>query len=125
MIPIFFRRYRKAPLATCVSFLATCNFIIAFVFLVGYILNWEGMREEMTLVTSLLAAAAFAALGAGCWKLAAWLATQKYKKLAAEAAKSIASAPATAPAPAGGFCPHCGAKVEAGDAFCTGCGAKL
>ncbi len=25
----------------------------------------------------------------------------------------------------GGFCPHCGAEVQAGDAFCTRCGTSL
>lgn len=30
-----------------------------------------------------------------------------------------------APAPAGNFCPSCGAKLEAGDRFCANCGAKL
>lgn len=46
-----------------------------------------------------------------------------------EAAAAEASAPAyTAPhatAAASGFCPKCGARVEADDAFCTNCGAKL
>ena len=40
MIPVFFRRYKKAPLATCVSFMATFCFIIALFFSVGYVFNW-------------------------------------------------------------------------------------
>lgn len=48
----------------------------------------------------------------------------KKKEAAAEASAPAYTAP-RAPAAASGFCPKCGARVEADDAFCTNCGAKL
>ncbi len=138
MIPVFFRRYKKAPLATCVSFMATFCFIIALFFSVGYVFNWEGMRSENdSLGESLLVAAVFAVVGIALWKLAAWLAQRKYDKMRATAtpaatasATYVASSAATSTdarpaATRGGFCPKCGTKVEPGDAFCVNCGAKL
>ena len=141
MIPFFFRRYRKAPLATCVSFLATVCFIFAVFFSVGYFLNWEGLRDKGgSAGESLIVAAVSAVLGIAFWKLAAWLAKRKYEKLAEREAVSRpapAARPSVAPNPTprpteiprpattGGLCPKCGAKPEPGDVYCIQCGAKL
>lgn len=44
----------------------------------------------------------------------------------AESAPSPKPAPRVQPQPSGGpFCPKCGAKVRATDAFCKSCGASL
>lgn len=133
MIPFFFRRYRKAPLATCVSFMATICFMGTVLFTVGYFMNWEGLRDSgTTMGQSLLAAAACTAVGICFWKLAAWLAERKYQKLAAKGALPGKDAPAerietTRPDPAlkERVCPRCGAKPEPGDVYCIHCGAKL
>lgn len=134
MIPFFFTRYRKAPLATCVSFCSSMCYVLTLVFSVGYFLNWEGIRESGSLGGSLLAAACFAAAGFGLMKLAKWLAIRKQRKLAEKAAATAgttttaaatATTTSTAHVPKGRFCPKCGAAVEPGDAFCVNCGAKL
>ena len=126
MIPFFFTRYRKAPLATCCSFLSSMCYLCAVLFSVGYFLNWSGLKDESSLGESLLVAAVFAVLGFGLMKLAEWLAVRKQKKLAA---KETPAAPAT-PGPsrtrsACRACPKCGATVEEDDVFCVNCGAKL
>ena len=59
MIPVFFRRYKKAHLANCVSYLGTFCFIGAIYFSVGYFMNWEGLRDHgMSMAECLLTAAA-------------------------------------------------------------------
>ncbi|MFR5855257.1 MAG: zinc-ribbon domain-containing protein [Lachnospiraceae bacterium] len=35
------------------------------------------------------------------------------------------AAPSRKKKPAGGFCPNCGGKVEAGSKFCPNCGNKM
>lgn len=127
MIPIIFRRYKKAPLATCVSFMATACFAVAVICSVGYLLNWEGMRESGSLGENQLVAAVFALLGFGLWKLAAWLAERKYQKMRGDAAPAPAPKPVAGPKPAaaGVICPKCGARAEPGDAYCVQCGTKL
>ena len=59
MIPFFFTSYKKAPLATCMSFLSSMNYLFAAFFVVGYIMNWSGARADMTLGTSILAGGVF------------------------------------------------------------------
>ncbi|MBR3505285.1 MAG: zinc ribbon domain-containing protein [Clostridia bacterium] len=93
--------------------------------LVGYILDLENLRREMSLPEALLMAAVFLLIGFGCMKLAARVALNKERKLAARnAARPAPIRPEPAPV-SGGFCPKCGAKHEAGDSFCVRCGAKL
>lgn len=125
MIPIIFRRYKKAPLATFVSFLATACFAVALICSVGYAFNWEGIRDSSSLGQSLLIAAVFAALGFGLWKLAEWLAERKYSKMRGDAASKIAPSAPRPAAAVGVLCPNCGARAEPGDAFCVRCGMKL
>ena len=141
MIPVFFRRYKKAHLANLVSYLGTFCFIGAIYCSVGYFMNWEGLRDQgMSMGECLAIAAACAVAGFLCWKLAAWMANRKYQKLAAkEAASRPAATPdsyaalkspatpgpsVTAP-PAARYCRKCGAKAEPDDAYCVQCGAKL
>lgn len=136
MIPFFFRHYKKAPLATCVSYLSTLGYAGAFLFTIGYVMNWEGMRDELPLAYCLMLAVFSGAVGFGFMKLAAYLAERKYQKLAAKTGASapVASAsaapvrpvePARTVPPASGRCPTCGAKTDQGDVFCVHCGAKL
>lgn len=126
MIPFFFTRYRKAPLATCVSFLSSMCYLIALLFSVGYLLNWSGLRDEMQLGPSLLMAACFAAIGVGLMKLGEWLAIRKQRKLAEKAGSAATARPTPVPAaPAACVCPKCGTRAEPGDAFCVNCGTKL
>ncbi|MBQ8087727.1 MAG: zinc ribbon domain-containing protein [Clostridia bacterium] len=130
MLPFFYTSYKKAPLATCVSFIASMFILLAVLFSVGFLLNWQDLRQELSLGTSLLAAAAFGALGFGLRQLAKRLAERKYQKLSA---KETVPKPAQSATPVGkpsvgvktGFCPKCGAKTELGDVFCIHCGVKL
>ena len=131
MIPFFFTRYRKAPLATCISFLSSMCWLFAVLFSVGYFLNWAGLKDDMSLGGSLAMAALSALIGFGLKKLANCLAIRKQQKLAE---REVASRPASTPEPtaaAGGrttpvaYCPKCGEKAEPGDVFCVNCGAKL
>ncbi len=63
MIPFFFTTYKKAPLATVISFLASMCFVGTLFLTVGYFLNWSGVKDEMTMGESLLAAGVFAVIG--------------------------------------------------------------
>lgn len=130
MIPFFFTRYRKAPLATCVSFCSSACYVVTLFFTVGYAFNWDGVQDTGSLGESLLVAVCFAAIGFGLSRLANWLAVRKQRKLAArEAAQTpvppVAPAANPKPGPASRLCPKCGTKVEPGDVFCVNCGAKL
>ena len=164
MIPFFYRRYVKAPLATFISILSSGAFLLAVLFSVGYFFNWSGIKDEVPLQDCLIAAACGVVAGFVLRKWAAWLAKRKYRKIAeqegtteyqARAAQPQASRPASeaqtqqtnqaayqaqaaqtsrpeperpSEAPRGAslrFCPKCGTKAEAGDAFCVNCGAKL
>ena len=130
MLPFFFTRYKKAPLATCVSFISSMFYVFALLFSVGYAFNWEGIRDSGSVGESLVAAACFAVAGFALMKLARWLAVRKQRKLAVrEAAQTPAPPvrPVVNPRPdtAPHFCRKCGAKVEPGDVFCVNCGAKL
>ncbi len=164
MIPFFYRRYVKAPLATFISMLSSCAFLLTVLFSVGYFFNWRGIKDEVPLQDCLIAAGCSVVAGFVLMKWAAWLAKRKYRKLAeregttehqAQPAQTQASRPASeaqtsqagqaayqaqaaqtsrpeperpSEAPHGAslrFCPKCGTKAEAGDAFCVNCGAKL
>ena len=81
MIPFFFTSYKKAPLATCMSFLSSMNYLFAAFFVVGYIMNWSGARADMTLGTSILAGGVFALIGFGLGKLAERMAVRKQQKM--------------------------------------------
>ena len=136
MIPIFYKRYPGAALASIISFLSTGFYTIALFFIVGYVMNWDGLRDDLSLPEALLAGACFALIGFGLGKLAEYLAK---RKAAARAMKEAAraSAPASEPAymtscrsaepprTAGDFCPSCGAKTRPIDKFCTNCGTRL
>ncbi len=117
MIPFFFTHYRKAPLATCISFCSSACYLLAALFSVGLLFNWGGIRDDVGVAESLLTAVFFGAAGYGLMKLAEWLAIRKQSKLAAAAPKPVA--------PKGRFCPRCGAAADDSDAFCVNCGAKL
>ena len=82
-IPFFFTSYRKAPLATCLSFLSSMNYLFAVFFVVGYILNWSGARADMTLGESLIAGAVFGVIGFAMGKLAEKMAARKQRKIVA------------------------------------------
>ncbi len=142
MIPIIYRRYPGAVLATIISFLSTGFYTIALFFIVGYVLNWDGLRDELSLPGALLAGACFAAIGFGLGKLAEFLAKRKAAARAmkeaartsvpaAEQAYTTSYRPAEPPrtaAPvsgAGNYCPACGARILPIDRFCTNCGNKL
>ena len=133
---IVFKRYTHSFLATCISIVSTLFYVLGGFIAIGYILDLEGLRRDMSLVEAILVAAVFILIGFGALKLAARVALRQQKKLAARAAASgqAASRPAQShqvastqrPAPiSGDFCPKCGLRHEPGDAFCACCGAKL
>ena len=138
MIPIFFTRYKKAPLATCVSFLSTAFYAIAAYMVLAYILNWDGLRDGASAVEIILLAVVFVAVGFGLMKLAEWLALRKQKKLAEkEAASGSASTVASRTAETTvtsrktekspetyWTCAVCGTRVSQTAAYCTHCGAS-
>ena len=155
MIPFFYKRYEKAPLATFISLLSSLAFLLAVLFSVGYFFNWQGIKDEVPLQECLIASGCGVVAGFVLMKWAAWLARRKYRKMveragtaeyraqpaqpqAAQAARPAYQAQATQtsrPEPArpaeatngasARFCPKCGTKAEVGDAFCVNCGAKL
>ena len=138
---LVFKRYTHSFLATCISVVSTLFYVLGGFIAIGYILDLEGLRRDMSLVEAILVAAVFILIGFGAMKLAERVALKKQKKLAARAAVSgqaasgqAASRPAQSrqaastqrPAPiSGDFCPKCGLRHEPGDAFCARCGAKL
>ena len=128
MIPIFYTRYKNAPLSTFISLLSSGCYIIAIFFCFGYFLNLDGMREEVALGETVLMAAIFVIMGIVGNKCAGGLAARKQRKLAENA---MGTPPADARSASGTrtdsgmFCPKCGAGTEPGDAFCIHCGAKL
>ncbi len=129
MIPIFFKRYKKAPLATCISLLSTAFYAMAAYLLLSYILNWDGLRDDATAVEIIPIGVVLAAVGFGFMKLAEWLAERKQKKLAEkEAAASVSMSTATRPAEtspeAYWICDACGTRVKETAAYCTNCGAS-
>ena len=129
MIPIFFKRYKKAPLATCISFLSTASYAIAAYLLLGYILNWDGLQDDGSVGEIILIVAVFVAVGFGFMKLAERLADRKQKKLAEKEAASVSVSTAAARAAetlseAYWSCPVCGTRVKQSAAFCTHCGAS-
>ena len=138
MIPIFFTRYKKAPLATCVSFLSTAFYAIAAYMVLAYILNRDGLRDGTSVVEIILLAVVFVAVGFGLMKLAEWLALRKQKKLAEkEAASGSASTVASRTAETTvtsrktekspetyWTCAVCGTRVRQTAACCTHCGAS-
>ena len=138
MIPIIFTRYKKAPLATCISFLSTAFYAIAAYLVLAYILNWDGLRDGTSVVEIILLAVVFAAVGFGLMKLAEWLALRKQKKLAEKEAMA-GSASTVTPRPAETTvtsrrvektpetywtCAVCGTRVLQTAAYCTHCGAS-
>ena len=152
MIPFFFTTYKKAPLATVISFLASMCFVGTLFLTVGYFLNWSGVKDEMTLGESLFFAGVLAVIGFLMKKLAEALAKHKQKKLAEKAAAAQPAAgftpppvveptrsapppaaepvrsapnPAAQPRAARRFCPMCGTATQEGDLFCVQCGHKL
>ena len=125
MVPFFFTRYRKAPLATCVSFCSSACYLFAVLFSVGLLFNWSGIRDDVGVGESLLVAVFFGVAGYGLMKLAEWLAKRKQSKLAAAASQQATAATKPAAATKGRFCPRCGAPADNSDAFCVHCGTKL
>ena len=85
MIPFFYKRYHKAPLATFVSVLSSLLYLGAVLLSAGYFFNWAGIRDEMKLEESLTAAVVALAVGFILMKWAAWLAKRKYNQLAMQA----------------------------------------
>lgn len=77
--------------------------------IIGIVLYRKGKKKE--------AAAADTASPTG--------ATSTYASSGSGATSSYSSASSASAAPAGRFCPKCGASVDADDAFCVNCGAKL
>lgn len=137
MIPFFFRTYRNAPLATFISLLSTGCYAITLLMTLEYLMNMEGLRDEVPLGTCLLIAAVSAAAGFGLGKLAAFLAERKAAAHATtEAARQAAStqtATGTGTASHSAetsrssvrFCPVCGSQAREGARFCENCGARL
>ena len=122
---VLFKWYRHSFAATCLSILSTVFYVGGGFMLIGYILNLDNMRRDMSLPEALLVGAVFLLIGFGCMKLAARVALNKERKLT----DKNAAGPATVqqgPRPvSSGFCPKCGKKYEMGDSFCARCGTKL
>ena len=68
---VIFKWYRHSFAATCLSILSTTFYAVGAFMLVGYILDLENLRREMSLPEALLMAAVFLLIGFGCMKLAA------------------------------------------------------